>query len=389
MRGRRMVAVLLAVALGGLAGCDPLPSEAPQWTLEWREVRLPMPAGSTGRIAVRDAVRCGEAWYVVGGVFSAPGASRPAAWRSTDLRTWTSLEFAPRWFWAHRNVLFSVACRETPKGDEVAMVGAKSGGAHGNPRVSTWRARGDGVFVDELAGFELYGGPHSVSVGRITAGPPGWLISGNRMSGAAVWTSPDARGFRLHEARPKLASDATYDTLAVDAVWTGSEWTVVGSAQRTGRVPRVPMAWVSVDGRSWQRELVAYGDEYADLHRALPDGRAAGLRGDAFGMWRRTDSGWEQAGTFGAVDPESHASPFVSGLAATKEDLLATVSDGVRYELWIARDGGDSWEPMVTPTRPTTAGEHTMTIVATAGDVLLLADDGASGRVWVTDAAAL
>ena len=87
------------------------------------------------------------------------------------------------------------------------MVGAKSGGAHGNPRVTTWYRRDDGVFTDVVAAFELYGGPLAVTVGRIAGGPDGWLIAGARTSGAAVWLSDDATDFRLVDGDPALSSD--------------------------------------------------------------------------------------------------------------------------------------------------------------------------------------
>ena len=77
------------------------------------------------------------------------------------------------------------------------MIGSRSGGAHGNPRVTSWYQRADGALVDMQAPFELYGGPEAVSVRRVVAGPSGWLIAGNRLSGAAVWVSADATDFRI------------------------------------------------------------------------------------------------------------------------------------------------------------------------------------------------
>jgi hypothetical protein len=35
-----------------------------------------------------------------------------------------------------------------------------------------------------------------------------------------------------------------------------------------------------------------------------------------------------------------------------------------------------------TPTHPTTAGEHTMSVASEGDQVLLLADDGEQGRLW-------
>ena len=216
-------------------------------------------------------------WYVVGGVFPAdPTAdSRPAAWSSPDGKTWTSLRLDPQGYWAERAVFSSVACRA----GEIAMVGAKSGGAHGNPRVTTWYRRDDGVFTDVVAAFELYGGPRAVSVGRIAGGPDGWLIVGARTSGAAVWLSDDATDFRLVDGDPALSSDDSIDTLARDEVYDGHGWTVVGSASVTGRLPRVPMAWTSPDGESWHREDVPESDGFTDLERVIQvPRRTAGSR---------------------------------------------------------------------------------------------------------------
>ncbi|HEX2419648.1 MAG TPA: hypothetical protein VHJ83_16230, partial [Micromonosporaceae bacterium] len=344
----RMLTALLALLV--LSGCTteakPTP-EGPQ-RVSWQRAELPMPPGPEGRIAVRDAVRCQNEWYVVGGVFGADGESRPAGWRSEDGRTWTSLRFKPRWYWAHRNVVSAVACRD----GQVAMVGGKSGGAHGNPRVSTWYPRQDGVFTDVIAAFELYGGPRAVNVGRIAAGDPGWMIVGNRMSGAAVWTSKDATDFSLVDSDPQLASDPTVDTSARDVVYTAGSWTVVGSGLVKGQVAQVPMAWVSADGTTWERQEVRpHGKGYADLQRVAPyrDGvMAAGIDGEAFAVWRRNGTRWRRLGHFGEMDASGSASAFISGLTVAGSGVVAAVSDGARYGLWASPDG-NRWREVTVP----------------------------------------
>ena len=387
----RLTAVpLLAVALLA-AGCTQAPRSAPApLTPTWRAVTLPPPPGPPGRIAVRDAAYCAGEWYVVGGVFT-DGESRPAAWRSRDGRAWNPVRFAPRWFWAHRNVIYSVACRD----GTVAMVGAKSGGAHGNPRVSTWYARDDGVFTDVLASFELYGGTEAVNVGPLTASDAGWLLVGNRSSGAAVWTSEDATEFHLLDTDPALSSDDEVRTIAQAATYADGFWIVVGSANRSGQVTPTPMAWRSADGTSWHRERVPLGSpadiRHAELHRVIdhPDGvLAVGIRSGGFGVWRRTSTGWEDAGSFGAIDPNGTASPFVSGLTwlgpETEYQVVATVSDSAGYQLWAADADGD-WRRVKTPSAPTTGGERVMTAVSNRDHLMLLTDDATTGRVWLTD----
>ena len=378
---------LVRLALAGLvlvaaAGCsEPSKEPAPDAVrVDWQAQDVPLPAGREGRIAVRDAVRCADQWFLVGGVFTADGASTPAAWSSPDATSWTSLRLAPVGYWARRSVISSVGCRD----GRIAMVGSKEGGAHGNPRVSTWYQRADGVFVDVDAAFELYGGPHAVSVGRMAGGPDGWLIAGNRTSGAAVWVSPDATGFDLVDDDPQLSKDDQFDTTALDQVHDGQQWTVVGSATTPGRLPRVPMSWRSEDGRTWQREEVPATEEFNDLERVVNLGDrlvAVGIRGDRFGTWERRGDSWRTGAQFGALDDDGHAAPFVSALAVTGDQLLATVSDGASYEMW-SSSGGEQWRSVRTPTHPTTAGEHLMSVASDRDQVLLLTDDGEQGQVW-------
>ena len=374
------VVVLLLAATGACTDTGEPPAPAPI-RAKWTAVDLPAPPGPAGRVAVRDAVRCAGSWYVVGGVF-AGDESRPAGWSSTDGVSWTSLRLDPEGYWARRAVLSSVACRD----GQVAMIGARSGGAHGNPRVSTWYQRAEGAYVDVIAGYTLFGGPQAVSVGKMAAGPAGWLIAGNRTSGAAVWTSTDATEFALNDTDPQLSKDEDFDTSAIHQVHDGTEWTVVGSATTPGRLPRVPMAWTSPDGRDWAREEVPASEEFNDLERvvALDDGLVAvGLRGERYGVWERRKGFWRAGESFGQIDDDGRAAPFVNALTTSGHALLAAVSDASRYGLW-ASDAGENWRAVRTPTRPTTAGEHVMSVVAEGDEVLLIADDGEAGRVWST-----
>jgi hypothetical protein len=380
---RRLIAVAVGVALLA-AGCTS--TEEPEGPIEvqWREVTPPLPPGASGRVAVRDATFCAGRWWVVGAVYDGAQNTKPAAWTSLDGNTWTHVSFAPQTYWGERNILSSVACHD----DRLAMIGAKSGGAHGNPRTSTWYQRPDGSMIEVIAGFSLYGGPEAVNVGRIASGDTGWMIVGNRVSGASVWVSPDATEFTLIDKDPQLGSDPGVDTAARDLSFTSGKWTVVGSGTIPGRLPRVPMAWESDDGKAWSRQAVPPGAEYEDMQRVVPyrDGLlSVGLRGEAYGVWHRASgAGWEPGETFGVQDPDRRAGPSVAGLTTAGDGLVATISDGSRYGLWASPDGR-RWRSVTTPTRPTTGGEHTMTAVASARSVLLLADDAQVGKVWLVD----
>lgn len=380
----RSLTLALVAAVLVLTGCtspeDPVTDPEAVRNVTWENLTLPFPPGADGRIAVRDATYCDGRWYLVGGVFPPVGDSRPAGWTSADGTTWVSLEFDPVGYWAERAVLSSVGCLD----GDVAMVGAKSGGAHGNPRVTTWHRRKDGVFVDVVAPFELYGGPRATSVGRLAAGPQGWMISGNRSGGPAVWLSEDATEFRIVEDRPPLADDHGYDALATDHVWDGQGWTVVGGSVVPGRMLRAPMAWTSPDGEAWERVEVPAADGFTTLDRVVvlgDDVLAAGVREDAFGVWSRHDGEWSMGPEFGAVDPEGGAAAFVHGMAVLDDLVFATVSNGTTYQLWMGPEG-ESWKEVGIPFEPRAAGDQVLNVVSNGTEVLLLVDDADVGRIY-------
>ncbi len=198
---------------------------------------------------LRDVTACGGRWYIVGAVGGPGDATRPAAWTSADGVSWESVRIVADSYYGRQNILYSVACTD----GRFAAVGAKSGGAHANPRVSSWVRRADGALAEVRAGFELYGGPQAVNVARMVAGPSGFMIVGNRVSGAAVWLSEAAGEFEILEGVPGLATDEHGVTWLFDATPVDGGWLAVGGIIGPGRIDRDPLAWRSSDGRSWQR----------------------------------------------------------------------------------------------------------------------------------------
>jgi hypothetical protein len=374
------LALLTATLLGG---CDE--PEPDRLTISWSERALPAPAGLPGRSVVRDAVQCGEGWWVVGAVFlddpTETRDTRPAAWFSPDRETWTAVPVATTTYWGRRAILNSIACSR----DRIAVVGARSGGAHGNPRVTTFRLDGD-TLVDVPADFVQYGGVTASNVGPIAGGPTGWLIAGNRVSGPAVWSSDDPRDFTRVEGEPGLTDDGDLTSLAQGAGWSGEEWVLVGAGARSGRhLDQDPLAWTSPDGLTWAPEEMPARAGEQDVHRValLDDGRllAVGRDGERFAAWTRDSQGWSDPVGFGAVADEWRGTPYVASLAPTPVGVLATVSTGEHYELW-QTDDGRAWRRVDVPLEPQTAGDHTLMAVA-GDDLLLVADAGDGGHVWV------
>lgn len=327
---------------------------------------------------------CGSRWYVVGAVIAADGVSRPAAWSSTDGRRWQSIPVAPHTYYGRLNVLYTAACR----GDVLAAVGGRPGGAHGNPRVSSWYTRDDGTLEEVLAGFELFGGPTAVNVGRLGAGPKGWLIVGNRTSGAAVWTSQHPTEFRILEGRPELANDSRGEPWAFDLTPTTDGWLVVGGIVRTGRIDRDPMAWTSTDGSTWRRTSAPATDEYEELQRVTVAGGvpvAVGLRGSTFGAWRDDRGTWRPVARFGSTQG-GRGVAAVRSLRVAGRDLLAVTSDGSAHTLWISDLAGRSWQRVNTPVPMPSSVDRSATLTGTDRQLLLLTDDGRTGRGWLADA---
>ncbi|UQU64348.1 hypothetical protein COUCH_36225 [Couchioplanes caeruleus] len=319
---------------------------------------------------LRDAVRCGSRWWVVGALQPAGGDPRPAAWDSADGRTWRSVTIMPHpgSFYGPRNVLYSVACAN----GRIAVIGAQSGGAHGNPRTSTWYQRPDGALAEVPAPFELYGGDEAVDVGRIVGGPGGFLIAGNRTSGPAAWLSRDGTRFVRHEVGEKGA-------LARDGAVLDSRYFLIGAAAPASGQVAGGVVWESADGTRWARSPV----EAVELQRlTMFHGNliAVGQRGDAFAAWRRDDGKWvavgggdpsgggtraggEDAavGGFGRVTPTG-----VRSLTVAAGKLVASAD-----RVWSSPDGG-SWTEIAVPAGPVA--------VAGSDDALLLIG---ADRAWL------
>ena len=79
-------------------------------------------------------------------------------------------------------------------------------------------------------------------------GPPGWLIVGGRVGGAAVWVSPDATDFQLIEKAPGLADADGLSTVANDAVPLDGGWLLGGSVRSTAKLGADPAGTGSFGG---------------------------------------------------------------------------------------------------------------------------------------------
>jgi hypothetical protein len=362
------------VALLVAAGCTGPHREPPPPSIEWKQLTLPVPSGDPGRPSPRAAVRCADAWYIVGAVAGEGGSTRPAAWRSADAATWTPLAFEPLTYYGRQNILYSVGCRD----GRIAVVGARTGGVHGNPRVATWYQLPDGTLREVIASFLLYGGNDAVNAARLAGGPTGWLIAGNRVSGGAVWTSADATEFQLVEFNSVPRSTAN------DVVAAGPGWVVVGGELSAAHIGNDPAAWTSVDGRQWSRSSVPASGEDAIMQRVtpVPDGLfAVGVSDGAFGGWRERGGVWQAAGRFG--DARGQIAAGVSGLAVLGDRVLATTEAGGGRQLWVSDVAGQRWAAAPLPVMVAPGADTSLSVVGGGSGLLLLGDDGRTGSAWL------
>ncbi|MEV7229262.1 hypothetical protein AB0M79_19885 [Polymorphospora sp. NPDC051019] len=376
-----MVAALLAGVLLCAGACAGSSDDDGPVPVRWQRGTLPVPDGTPGRVVVRDVTACGDRWYVVGAVEAADGETRPAAWVSADAGTWSPVGVAAESFYGQRAVLYSVGCRD----GVVAVVGARSGGVHGNPRVVTWRQVPDGSLVEVPAPFELYGGAEARNVGRIAGGAGGWLIAGNRVSGAAVWSSPDAAGFELRAGLPGLASDDRGVTWAYDVAAGPAGWVLAGAVTAGADAAVV---WVSPDAMAWTRVGLP-GDGARERPQRVVVTAAGpvvvGVRGASFGAWRAEDDRWGRwraVGRFGA----GGAGGAVQAVAPLAAGLLVVTWDSGRHGLWVSPDAGDSWRALSGPDDLPAGGDRSAGVAASGGRVVLVVDDGREGRLWVAPA---
>ena len=261
--------------------------------------------------------------------------------------TWEALPVTATTYWGRRAILTGVAC----SGEEVVAIGARSGGAHGNPRVTTF-FESDGGLDDQRAPFNLYGGATATNVGPLTGAAPGWLITGNRTSGPAVWHSTDGRDFTIEEDVPGPGRRGRLH-LARPGGRLGRR--AVGGRRRrqrhrharprTGRVdlPRRPHLDAGRGARDRRlRRPRAGGGHRRRARRARPARRRLrrmAARGRRLGAW---------PSDFGALPADATRSPFVASLVTGAGGLWATTSDGAAYALWHSEDG-DEWAPVGLP----------------------------------------
>jgi hypothetical protein len=381
-RRRLVLALPLAVALAGTAACSDDATTWPSWSSQHA------PPGS-GVVEVADLGTSGDGWVASGAIEDGQSRS-PAVWR-TQGDDWQALPMVPVSYYGERAVLYDVA---TSDGQLVA-VGWASGGAHGNPRTATWWSGGESV-DEQVADFEVFGGPRAIDVVDLLPAAGSWIILGNRSNehgrpGGALWRAADGRAFAL-VPMPPLASEGD-ETVRVNGAVdiAGGQLVAVGERAVPGRDDQ-PIAWSSADGQAWHREDVAeLVPDNAQLARSLARVAATPTHAVALGIEdegprqtyrsavRDATGRWRLGESF-AETPNDEL-PRIGALAAVGERVVALVKVAGEYELWWS-DNGTDWTKGKLP-EPVAADSFTTT--ALAGDereLLLAVTDAEGAHLW-------
>jgi hypothetical protein len=376
----------VAAAVLGLAGCT---SSGSSWTA--------LADGALGSGTVRLVHAAGDGKVLVGvGSITVDGDRVPALWRTTDGTNWQPLDAVAQSITGVRSELTAVTVG--PDG-RVAAIGQTTGGVHGNPRIATWSL--DGSSLTEYPGpVELYGGPRQGSVNEIGAGPAGFVVVGtrtdrNERTGAAAWTSPDARDvFTIRDGDAALESGPDEIVRALAVAGDGHGYLAAGDGfvSGTGRIDSDAMFWTSADGATWARlDLGALaagpGSELPEVAIAWKGGWAVAGTDSADGrttvvVWTAADgTNWRRAAV-GALGSDPDGLSAVTSLAAVGDHLTVGARLGTR--LAVARSGdGQAWSGVGLPSGMPT-GPHAVVLAASAGDRLVLAATGedTSTQIW-------
>ena len=270
-----LTVVVVAVLLGGCR--DGGTTEALGWH------RLEAPAGA------RLTALASGAPLLVAGQVGAGQAAEPKVWQVSGA-TWSPVPVQPATYYGARASLVRVAT----SGSHLVALGRAVGGAHGNPRFSTWSGTASGM-RETAQRFELFGGPRAIGLNDLTSGPAqdvvvGSWAPGTGAAGVAVWIG-DGATYRRRDEEPGLRSSASDQTSAAAIAARGTGFVVAGTTTHLGggRIALHATAfWQASADAPWRRAaLASSGDSRAmDVDCSSSDCLVAGVDRGRLALWR-------------------------------------------------------------------------------------------------------
>jgi hypothetical protein len=195
--------------------------------------------------------------------------------------------------------------------------------------------------------------PPGQAASLVAGGPRGWVAVGP----AAVWISPNARGWLLEPRLPQLGGDRVTTLTAA-----GSGFLAAGTNIPGGNAAKAsPVVWLSANGTTWQRlgaaqlGLAAGTGPVLGITSAAANGNVIVLAGTVAGAttgsgaWRSTDGG----ATWSAVTVPAGVgvSAAIAGLAPLQRGFIAVrpaEAGGIaRAAVYVSADGA-AWRRSAT-----------------------------------------
>jgi len=327
--------LVTAVVLLALAGCTtpdaPSPDSQPESTRTpdrpaWTEVELPGDVSPVTLTELPDGLLVGarDEGAVAGRMAPRLLRLRGDAWRGVPLEPRSYYARLARW----RSVVSD--------GRRVFALGAFPGGAHGNPRVTTWAGTLRDVH-EEPQQWTTFGGSNAGGIVALALGREqpyvvgSWWVDGPGLD-ISLWSRRGSRWVRGSSVGTPLASaDDRMVTVASAAIGPGGDLLLAGSVIDLGggSVTERAAVWSREPTAGWHLTILPGGTR-ATSARCDPDGcLIAGLRDDELAGWRLDDEN-------GAVTSWSLPATTVEGttaapLAGTLDDqpaLLAATTKG-------------------------------------------------------------
>lgn len=270
MTGRRARAGgLLALALlAGLLGCG-----RPEPELAWSRVEVPDGVTPLLLVAVADDL------LVAGAAEDLPA---PRVLRLDGDGGLDPVPVTADSYYGVRALWFDAAVR----GEEVVAIGRQSGGAHGNPRWTTWEGGAAGVVEQPEQPLSVFGGWGAGGLAGITLTADGPVIVGTRTGEVPgldirLWLPDGDDWVEQPSAGTALAASDDVRPVATDVVVDGDALLITGLVQSDdGRVaaavwraPGPAGPWQRVDLPAEGR-VVSAQDALCDAGRCLVVGRA-------------------------------------------------------------------------------------------------------------------
>ena len=215
----RLLAFLVALAIVA-AGCSSAPPAPLPKLNGWQEITAP----AAGVRIVAMAPIAGR--LMVLGSVPGPDGRAPAAWTTTDAHDWRPVALHPVTGYGEQ----AEFTRFAVLGDRILVWGMAFGGAHSNPRPTSWA--GDVERLGEYEqGVEVFGGPHAVGqydqAGVLGTGliVGQWDKAGGGY-GAETWTSADGDTWTRHAIPAGDGVQASAEGVAAQ----GDAFLIVGNA---------------------------------------------------------------------------------------------------------------------------------------------------------------